>query len=278
MKIFIANQSKQKIGGAWSFIDYFSKYYKLSDYETSDIYFIAGATMVEREAVIKAKADNKRIVLRVDNMPKNSRNRNTGFNRLFDYANLADLVIYQSQWAKDYIKYFIKKDGLVIYNGINTDIFKKDGNKWPRGKGKVYMYSRYNRDDSKRLDEAFYYFHQYWRKNKDIELWLMGRFAEDLIAYNFDFVDNENIKWLGILEKQEEIAMFMRSTDVLLCPFFNDACSNTVIEALCCGCQIDTCLSGNTGGTKEILELHKQGFDWSAKRMINEYINEFKKL
>lgn len=279
MKIYIANQSKQKIGGGWSFIYYFSTYAKdyLSDYENSDIYFISGATMVQREDVFKAKECGKRIILRIDNIPKNSRNRNSGTGRLYDIAQMADLVIYQSQWAQDYVGYFTHKNGPVIYNGVDINIFKPIGPKWPSKAKKVYLYSRYNRDESKRLEEAFYYYHMVWRKEKDSELWIMGQFSPEIVSSNFDFFMNEPIKWLGCITELEQIAMFYRGADVLLYPYFNDACSNTLIEAICCGMEIETCLSGNTGGSKEILKLGKD-YDWSAQRMVNEYIDQFKKI
>jgi len=279
MKIFIPNQSEQKIGGGWSFIDYFSKLatnYLTQNYDECDIYFIAGATMVDRESVLKAKKHKKRVVLRIDNMPKNSRNRNTASSRLFDFANLADLVIYQSEWAKEYVGYFIKKDGPVIYNGVDTSIFTPEGQKWPSTAKTTYLYSRYSRDESKRPDEAFYYYHQAWKQNKDSELWIMGRFGE-AVTYNFDFFMNEPIKYLGVMEQKEQIAMFLRGADVLLYPYFNDACSNTLIEAICVGIEIETCISGMTGGSYEILKQGKD-FDWSNERMVKEYINQFNKL
>lgn len=277
MKIFIPNISSQKIGGGWSFIDYFSKYVKLSNYEDSDIYFIAGATMVDHKSVLKAKEDGKRVVLRVDNMPKNSRNRGTSSNRLYDFASLADLIIYQSKWAKEYVGYFVAKDGPIVYNGVDTSIFTPNGPKWPPKASKTYLYSRYSRDECKRPDEAFYYYHMAWRKERNSELWIIGKFGETA-CYNFDFFMNEPVKYMGIIEDKAQVAMFMRGASVLLYPYFNDACSNTLIEALCCGLEVNTCLSGMTGGSKEIFELHKKGFNWSAERMVNDYINEFKKL
>ena len=235
--------------------------------------------MIQREAVAKAKEDGKRVVLRIDNMPKNSRNRNTASSRIRAFADLADLVIYQSNWAKEYVSYFTKKDGPVIYNGVDTNIYKPDGPVWGKDDNKtIYMYSRFNRDESKRPHEAFYYYHMYWRDNPDSELWIMGQFGRDSQTYNFDFFMDEPVQYFGCMDNPEQIAMYYRAADYLLVPYFNDACSNTVIEAMCCGCKIDTCLSGATGGTNELLWRNDTNFDWSAKRMVEEYINEFKKI
>ena len=281
MKIYLANHSKQKLGGGFSFLNYFSKHLgdKLTnDYEESDIYFISGCTMVDRDDVAKAKEDKKKIVLRVDNIPKNSRNRNTSVSRLRDFGSIADLVVYQSNWAKQYAGFVTKKDGPVIYNGVDTNIYRKDGTQWQReDDDKIYLYSRFNRDESKRPDEAMYYFHMYWRKNKNAKLWVMGKFGTGSVTYKFDLFANEPMLWLGVMDEPEQIAMFYRAADVLLVPYFNDACSNTVIEAMCCGCEIDTCHSGDTGGTPELLALGPD-HDWSAERMTGEYIEELKKL
>jgi len=279
MKIYLANSSKQKIGGGWTFLNNLYNGLKdkvdfVNNWQDCDIYFISGATMVERDEVKAVKEAGKKKILRVDNIPRNSRNRNTGTSRLYDFAQLADKVIYQSRWAKEYVGYFIQKDGPIIYNGVDTKIFNPQGEKLPRTKNNVYLYVQYNRDENKRMPEAFMYFHWYWRKNKDSELWLMGRFSPDLIKYNFDFFMNEPVRYLGVREYPHDVAKVMRSVDILLIPYFCDACSNTLLEGIASGCKIDFCLSGLTGGAKELIELS----DISLERMCNEYLKVFKEL
>jgi len=284
MTIYLANGSKQLLGGGFSFLRYFEKYapnYITESYDTSNVYFISGCTMVSRDDVAKAKEDGKKIVLRVDNIPKNSRNRNTSVSRLRDFASIADLVVYQSEWAKEYAGYVTKKDGPIIYNGVDTEFYTEHGPKWPKKTKTVYLYSRFNRDESKRPDEALYEYHMAWRKDKDIELWLMGKFSKETIEYRWDLFDNEPMQYLGIYDNPEQMAMFYRSADYLLVPYYNDACSNTVIEFLQCGHKAEdvlTCTSGMTGGTPEILRLAKEGYDFSAKRMADNYISEIEKL
>ena len=82
------------MGGGWSFMGNFAKAMKdnLTNYEDADIYFVTSASMVERDEVQKAKNDGKKIVLRCDNIIRNSRNRNTGMSRMKDMAEMADLV------------------------------------------------------------------------------------------------------------------------------------------------------------------------------------------
>ncbi|MCK5493854.1 MAG: hypothetical protein KAJ14_12155, partial [Candidatus Omnitrophica bacterium] len=101
-KIFIPQRAKTGIGGGWTFTANLVKALKdevqfVDDWQDCDIYFIPGCTLAEREEVKQAKDKGKKIILRIDNVPRNSRNRNTGTSRLFDMAQMADEVIYQSE-------------------------------------------------------------------------------------------------------------------------------------------------------------------------------------
>lgn len=59
MNIFIANESKQSIGGGWTFLRNFTKYAKIlghnvepySSKADGGVLFIAGATMTKRDTV-----------------------------------------------------------------------------------------------------------------------------------------------------------------------------------------------------------------------------------
>ena len=86
MKIHVANYQPNKIGGGWTFTNYFVSWFGNTSYDEADVYFIPSASTVERDAVRKAKEDGKKIVLRVDNAIRNSRNRNTGMTRLYDFS------------------------------------------------------------------------------------------------------------------------------------------------------------------------------------------------
>jgi len=279
MRVYIANQSKQKYGGGWTFIRNLvnglsGKVEFIDDFSRADIIFIASSSMVDKTIIEEAKKMSKRIILRVDNIPRNSRNRNTGTSRLKKYAELADRVIYQSEWAQWYVGHFIKREGQVIYNGVDTKIFKKDGFAHPKLKDEAYLFSQYNRDENKRYNEALYYFYMRYRENPNCELWMAGRYSPDVIKYNFDMFMDEPIEYLGVGEDLEVLAGWYRGADYLLAPYYNDACSNTILEARACGCKILTLLSGDTGGTPEILQLE----DISAKRMCEEYLILFKDL
>ena len=270
MRIHIPKYEPNRPGGGWTFCRNLVNELGWSEYEDSDIYFIAGASMVERSEVEKAKADGKKIVLRVDNALRNSRNRGTGMTRMRDFAQLADLLVYQSEWARDYLKPYLGVDGPVIVNGVDTKVFHKGGQKQ-----NVYIYSRFNRDETKNWEIA-----RYWYSRKQIEdpnavLWIIGAFSPELIEYNFDFYNNENFKYWGVIQSPETLADLLRSSKYFIYTYFADACSNSLIEAIRCGCKIiDPHHFLDTGGAPDILQTE----DLSSERMAREYLEEFNKL
>lgn len=276
MKIYILNESKQSLGGGWSFIRNFKKGLQgredvmlVSDWRDADIVFIPAATMTSRDTVSIVHGAGKKIVLRLDNIPRNSRNRGTGTSRLYDITQIADKVIYQSMWARDYLMPFLGKWGPVVYNGVDTEIFNKEG-EWVNfgDYSQVVLYSRYNRDETKGWERAWYEYQLIHRQDPNTLLVLLGRFSEELVAYNFDFYNNETVKYLGVEESPEKIASIMRGCDILLAPYFNDCYSNTIQEAMACGLELRVDLSG---GTSELLSNKVI----TLETMVTNYVKEF---
>lgn len=292
MKIFLANQSKQSLGGGWTFLRNFKKYGErlslkfVDNMEDCDVFFISGATMVQRDQVIKAKEAGKKIVLRVDNIPRNSRNRGTGTTRLYDFAQLADLVIYQSHWAKDFISPFLKKDGPVILNGTDHEIFNPDGPAQPKEGEPQAIFVQYNRDESKQWYKAWYQYILLQRLHPQAHLWIVGNFSSENIEYKFDFFQDERFRYIGVLENPADLAEYYRSS-VLMYSYFNDACSNTLIEWLLCQSEdwqkelsktlINTITL--TGGAEEIFEQFRADRKvLQADNMVRNYIREIKNV
>src|SRR3990167_4097483 len=269
IKLFLANDSKQSLGGGWSFLRNLKKgLIKYEDVEITEtiedcnIYLISGSTIILKENAEQAKALNKKIILRVDNIPKDSRNRGTGWSRLRKYAVMADKIIFQSQWARALLKDFIG-DGEVIYNGADTDIFNnKDKNIIPN----LWLYSRYNRDESKNWTQVYYHFIEEWLKDKTLKLRIIGNFSDEMVQYHFDFPEEmrDSISYGGIMETPEQIAKELKRAEVFYAPYLYDACSNSVLEALACRCRI---MTNETGAMRELRELK----NYSLSRMAEEY-------
>ena len=147
MKIALLNDSRQGIGGGWSFRRNLAKGLKKLGHQIVDdpleaaIALASGVTMVNRDTIRAVKNKGVKLVVRVDNVPRNSRNRNTGTSRLKDFCAQADEVVYQCLWARDYLGDFIGREGIVIYNGVDTEIFNKKGEQTNFGdKDLVYIF------------------------------------------------------------------------------------------------------------------------------------------
>jgi len=275
VKIYVAQYQPNRVGGGWTFADNFVKGMGDSisgDYSEADIYFIPSPSMVQRDEVQQAKADGKKIVLRLDNAVRNSRNRNTGMTRMKDFCDMADLVIYQSDWSREYLLPFTKKDGLVILNGVDLDLYKAlPENNIDQRQNNIF-YSRFNRDETKNWEAARYWFSQYQLQHPDATLHIAGQFSDELRTGNFDFYNNEHYQFYGVLSPQDLSNLYRISS--LLYTYFNDACSNTLIEALVSRSPIvGDKYYRNTGGATQIREMYRQkGRDYfSIERMCRDY-------
>jgi len=280
MKIYLAKYEPDRIGGGWSFQRNFAK--GLGDnltlnYGEADIYFICNPGQVQREDVAAALADNKKVVLRIDNALRNSRNRNTGMSRMKDFAEWATMVIYQSEWAKDYLKPFLEKEGPVILNGVDVSLYST-GQQKPKGDN--ILYSRFNRDETKNWEVARYWFSRYFLTHPNSKLYITGQFSQELRDGNFDFYNGENFEYLGVLDERNMAKLYAQCHKFLY-TYFNDCCSNSLIEALVSGCEIvGDEYYRTTGGAKEIIDKFERTGDraLSIERMTREYLEVLKTL
>lgn len=286
IKIYLANSSEQKIGGGWTWLSNFRKAMGemiTEDYEEANVYLIPSGSMVGREEVQKAKEDNKRIVLRVDNALRNSRNRNTGMTRMKDFAKWANLIVYQSNWARKYLMPFLNHDGVVIHNSIDTSLFNPY-NRQPQDRT-IYLYTRFNRDETKNWEVARYWYSVKQRQDHNAELWIVGNYSPELIEGNFDFYHNERYKFLGVQPLENMVSIY-KQTNYLIFTYFNDACSNTLIEALCCGVNLSGYdLHKESGGSPEILARFEDPFNkeqgleyFGLERMARQYKEAIERL
>lgn len=282
MKVYIAHGEDNKLGGGWSFIANLKKAIPehLSSYQESEIYFIASPSMCTKEEVDQAQSDGKKIVLRVDNIVRNSRNRNSGMSRMKRFAGQASLVIYQSEFAKDLLKPYIKVDGKVILNGCDQSIFNRKGR--TVDEMSRYIYSRVNRDETKNWEMARYIYQiESAAKKGNAHLNIVGNYSPELVEYGFDFYQDESYKYWGPISDPNLLADIYRNSDFLLYTFWNDACSNTLIEALSCGVNIvDPYNMCRTGGAIEIINafVEKGPKHLSLQRMGKQYVKALEKL
>lgn len=270
MKIYMAAYEPERVGGGWSFQRNFAKALgrDITFYENADVFFITSASMVQRDEVIRAKMFGMKIVLRVDNIIRNSRNRNTGMSRMKDIADMADLVVYQSQFARKLLNpYLNAKNWSVILNSVDQDIFNTENH--DISKDLRYLYAKYSSDETKNWEMARSYFQ--WALGPK-HLNIVGRFDSKLEEYGFDFYQGEQFTYHGLVEDPRRMAEIYKQSDVLLYSYFNDACSNTLIEAISSGLVVADCYGMlKTGGAPEIMD-HCDGPEYfGLPRMAREY-------
>lgn len=264
MKTHILNYEPDRMGGGWTAARYLYSGLEAVSYQESDTVLIVSPTMVSHGQVEQAKKDGKKIVLRVDNAVRDSRNRGTGMSRLKAFCEQADLVIYQSDWARKFLTPFTKTDGEVILNGVDTSRFSRT-NEVPADD--TYLYVRSSRDEGKQWIMAWY-----WFCNNPGFLEIVGRFSGENLEYGFDFFNNERFRFMG---EQTDMPSVFRRNKYFLYTYLNDACSNTLLEARASGCEIvDVYGMLQTGGAPEIMACD----DISVDRMIREYKEKMSRL
>lgn len=281
-KIHLLNESKQGIGGGWTFLRNFriglsrledAPYGFVGRWQDADIVLLPGATMASRETVKAVVANKKKLILRVDNALRNSRNRNTGMSRMGDFGRMADIIVWQSRWAADYLEGFIgNPNGAIIYNGIDTRIFNPDGLKYDFRGDSVYLYSRYSRDETKRWEQAWWEYQMIQREKPDALLVIIGRFSQQLLEYGFDFFMNERFQYMGVIDNPREMAKIYRGCNYLLAVYSNDCYSNTYQEAMACGVRLVRV--NESGGTPELIKVGVR----SCEDMVKDYLEVFEEV
>lgn len=270
MKAHILNYEPDRRGGGWTQARYLHEGLGGVSLAEADTVIITGPTMASYEDVDDAKELGKKIVLRVDNAVRDSRNRGTGMSRMKAFCDVADLVIYQSNWAREFLLPFTKKDGPVILNGVDTSVY----NDKDRTQSTVdtYLYARSSRDEGKQWIMAWY-----WFVNNPGQLEIVGKFSGENLQYNFDFYNDERFVFSGELHSLVDA---YKRNKYFLYTYLNDACSNTAIEALASGCEIIDCYGmAKTGGMPEILEAwNKDPKLLSLDIMIENYSNAIKNI
>ncbi len=257
MKIHLLNYEPDRIGGGWTASRYLAEGLGHVPYEEADTVLITSPTMASHDDVARATADGKKIVLRLDNAVRNSRNRGTGMTRLKAFCEVADLIIYQSEWAKKFLMPYTHKDGVVILNGVDTERFNKDHRRPPEDS---YLYVRSSRDEGKGWINAWY-----WFVNNPGTLEIVGKFSHENLEWGFDFYNGEKFRFMG---EQRHMPDVYKRNKHFLYSYWMDACSNTLLEARASGCEIiDVHGALNTGGAPEIMACE----DISVERMIKQY-------
>lgn len=285
MRIYIPNISNTEIGGGFTFLNNFRKALEgrvefVDNWKDCDIIFVFGITTMDKGEVYAALNAGKKLVLRVDNIPRKSRNRRQSpAERLKEFGEKASLVVYQSEWCKKYAGFFAG-EGIIINNGVDSSIFNTNGRK---SDGNTCLYINYNDNPNKRFDEAIYLFEMACRK-KPRNLIIAGVAPKIYLEnpeYNWDLNIPVKVEYAGIIKKPSEVANLMKRCDYILYPSFAEAYPNTLLEALACG--LEPIGLNPIGGS---IEAYRNSIDpltnmvkvKTIQEMGDEYIKAFEKI
>ena len=182
-----------------------------------------------------------RLVQRVDGVAAAYGRKGNADRRQAAVNLLADVTIFQSEysrWAAHQAYRVIGRDGPVIYNPVDVDRFRPDGDRWPLPEGMRVACVSWSMNPQKGSSEVY----AVARENLDVSFYLCGRFS-DLPP------ESRNLHHVGVLGR-DSLASVLRSCQVLLTFSRNEACPNHALEALATGRPV---LYADSGATKELV-------------------------
>ncbi len=209
-----------------------------------------------------------RFIHRVDGPIDVYRNNDLGVDRkVCDYNNkIADFTIFQSEYSRKKLLEvgLAFKEGEVIVNAVNPEIFNKLGKSKFKSTGKIRIVASSWSDNPKKGAETY----KWLEENLDFN------------KYDFSFVGRSKIQFkkAKMIEAlpSEELAKVLKNSDIYLTASENDPCSNALIEALSCGLPA---VFLKSGGHPELVKKGGVGFDKTEEILpaLEEITNNYRK-
>lgn len=172
----------------------------------------------------------------------------------FIRKNLADRVVYQSQFARQWWQTVCgstRAGSSVTYNGVDLNVFTPDDNSQkPTDHYRLLMVEAHIGGGYERgLDTAVKMTHLLNQQmDKPVRLTVAGNVQDHLKTY-WSRQAAGMVDWAGVVPG-EDIPALDRSAHLLFSADLNAACPNSVIEALACGLPV---LAYATGSLPEII-------------------------
>lgn len=184
------------------------------------------------------------------------------------YQNYADYVIFQSQYSKNAVFQMFgeKPEGSysIIFNGVNTDIFKPVDSKKIHNKISFITTGSFRGGDM--LDPILYALDKLYETNKSIEFKIIG----PLNVVNKDEVLSKAYVKNMICTNQYDLAKQLNKSDIFLFTQLNPACSNSVLEAIACGLPV---VGMNTGSMAELCHFNSELLAYVSDDVFKKYAN-----
>ncbi len=284
MRVHIPDISSQTIGGGHTFYrNFLSALAKdhpdiriVAEEEPHDILFACAVTMVSGETIKRSKMAGAKFVLRMDGVPEDSRNSGSGTRKLLEFSRLADYIIYQSHFIKETVGKLLRANGAecpdaIVPNGVDLDVFRPDGEiKAFPGQPKI-LHIAYRKDPNKRYEEVVAMYREYFCRNREANLLLLGRYPTEWMDHNMGFFGGERYQRLGVITDPEAKAAAIRSCDFMFYPSFADPAPNAVLEVLACGLPV---LYQPYGGVEEMVRNGHAGLAIDYTKNFTQQIEE----
>jgi len=129
----------------------------------------------------------------------------------------------------------------------------------------------YRKDPNKRYEEVVAMYREYYPRNPEATLILLGRFPSAWQDYNMGFFCGERWKRLGVFDDDQAKATAIRSCDFLFYPSFADPAPNAVLECMACGLPV---LYQPYGGVEEMVRNGHAGLAIDYTKCFTEQIEE----
>ena len=235
-------------GGMYSFLSNMRNYLAQHDIPVTDdvaddydVLFV-NSFMVPYNVIKEAKTrlSRLRVIQRVDGSARDYGRTDDADARQARVNTLADLTIFQSQYGKyaTTCKFkIISQDGPIIYNPVDIHSFRPDGQRLELPGQLKVCHVTFSTNPRKGAP-SLYAVAQY---HPDVDFILIGQYK--------DPPPLGNIHLLGRLDR-ETLPKALRACDVFVTFSENEACPNTVLEALASGLPV---LFRDSGGTPELV-------------------------
>lgn len=217
---------------------------------------------LKKSLIIKYRFPNKLFVHRIDGPISLIRSHNNWTDSLiFSYNNLfADGTIFQSNWSKEQCieKGLIKPaNSTIIHNAPDPSIFYKSSDFKPKNHERIKILASSWSSNVKKG------FHIYTHLDNTL----------DFSKYEMTFVGRspvnfKNIKMYSPMDSKK-LAEIIKEHDIFITASSDDPCSNSLIEALCCGLPA---LAIRSGGHPEIVK--ESGMIFNSKKDVIESIEK----
>lgn len=248
LKISIPIEIKKQ-GGVYTFLNNFIEYldrqgipYSNKIEGDEDILFV-NSWVVPYRLIRKAKKKNKKLKVlhRIDGSAQDYGRTDNADQKQAKINALADVTIFQSNYGRYATREkfnVIGNDGPVIYNPVDIETFKPEGERVDLASGIRICCATFSTNKKKGLDTIYRLAERY----TDFHFIICGRTDSDIHL--------ENISFMGMLDKPD-LSRTMRSSDLFLFPSENETCPNVVLEAMASGLPI---IYEDSGGTAELVE------------------------